>query len=236
LLRTLLMIAFWLVTTPPAALVLIPWALLTGNAGPLYSTALWIVRTGLRIVGLRVITEGLEKLDQQRTWIFMSNHISNLDPPVLIPVIPRRTSVLTKRELFRVPILGQAMRVARLVPVDRANRERAVGSLDEAAVVLRDGLNMTVFVEGTRSADGRLLPFKKGPFYLAEQTGVPIVPVTILGTFEAQPKGQFAVRPGEVRVVFHPPLEARDFPDRESLMAAVRERIASVLPERALIH
>ena len=193
MLRTLLMLAFWIVVTPPAALVTVPWALLTGNVRPLYSTAMWIVCTGLRIVGLRVTAEGLERL-------------------------------------------GQAMRVARLVPIDRRNRERAVTSLDQGAAVLRDGINMTVFVEGTRSADGKLLPFKKGPFYLAEQTGVPVVPVTILGTFEAQPKGQFAVRPGEARVIFHPPVQARDFPDREAFIAAVRERIASVLPETPVSH
>ncbi|MFB3812778.1 MAG: lysophospholipid acyltransferase family protein [Terriglobales bacterium] len=230
MLRTLLMLAFWTVTTPLAALVALPWALITGNISPLYAIGMWIVRTGVRLAGLRVIGEGLERLDPQRTWIFMSNHVSNLDPPVLLPLIPRRTSVLVKRELFCIPVLGQAMRIARLVPIDRRNRERAVSGLEEAAAVLRDGINMTVFVEGTRSPDGRLLPFKKGPFYLAERLDVPVVPVTILGTYEAQPKGRFAVRPGEVRAIFHAPLEPRCFPDRKALMEAVRDRIASALP------
>ncbi len=230
LLRTLLTLAFWIVIVPLAGLFLLPWTVLTGNARWLYATSMWIARTGVRIAGLRVSAEGLERLDPQRSYIFMSNHVSNMDPPVLMPLIPRRTSVLVKKELFRIPVFGRAMRIAELVPVDRDNRERAIASLQEAAGVMRDGLNMMIFVEGTRSSDGRLLPFKKGPFYLAEETGLPVVPVTILGTYEAQPKGQFAVRPGRVRVIFHLPLNPREFPDRDALMTAVRERMAQPAP------
>jgi 1-acyl-sn-glycerol-3-phosphate acyltransferase len=132
--------------------------------------------------------------------------------------------------VFRIPILGKAMRLARLVALDRSSREQSVDSLRAAADVLRDGINMTIFIEGTRSPDGRLLPFKKGPFYLATETGVPVVPVTIVGTDEAQPKGSFKVRPGLVRVVFHPPLIPKSFPEKESLMEEVRSSIASALP------
>ncbi len=230
MLRTLLTLAFWIIITPVAALFLLPWTVLTRDVRALYSVSMWIARTGVRLAGLRASAEGLERLDPKRTYIFMSNHVSNMDPPVLMPLIPRRTSVLVKKELFRIPVFGHAMRIAKLVPVDRDNRERAVASLQEAAVVMRDGINMMIFVEGTRSRDGRLLPFKKGPFYLAEETGMPVVPVTIVGTHEAQPKGRFTVRPGQVRVIFHPPLDPAAFPDREALLAAVRDSIEQALP------
>ena len=160
----------------------------------------------------------------------MSNHVSNLDPPVLIPVIPGRCSVLVKKELFRIPILGTGMKVADLVPVDRSNREAAIESVNAAVQVLQQGLHMVIFPEGTRSEDGRLLPFKKGPFHLAMESGVPVIPVTLLGTFESWPKTRFALRPGTATVVFHPPLDPHTYPDRDSLMQAVSETIESALP------
>jgi len=96
---------------------------------------------------------------------------------------------------------------------------------------VQQGLNMTIYVEGHRSFDGKLLPFKKGPFYLAMECGVPVVPVTITGTHSVMPKGRFAIRAGEVTVIFHPPIEPEDFGSRECLMEKVRAVIDSGLPE-----
>jgi 1-acyl-sn-glycerol-3-phosphate acyltransferase len=228
--RSVLTILFWGIVTPLAALVLFPWTLLTGNPLPMYRVGNWIAWTGVRLAGVRVEVIGREKLDAARTYIFMSNHASNLDPPLLIPLIPRRTSVLVKKELFRVPVLGRAMRLASLVPVDRTNRQRAIDSLQKAHEVLRAGINMTVFVEGTRSPDGRLLPFKKGPFHLALETGFPVVPVTLVGTHELLPKGKLLARPGTVQIVFHAPLEPSRAAGRDALMSEVRDAIAGALP------
>ena len=127
----------------------------------------------MRFTGVRVQTVGLDKLDPARTYIFMSNHVSNLDPPITIPLIPKRTSVMVKKELFSYPILGRAMRMGSLVPVDRGNRDAGIESVRLAKQVVQQGLNMTIYVEGHRSFDGKLLPFKKGPFYLAMECGVP---------------------------------------------------------------
>ena len=138
--------------------------------------------------------------------------------------------MLVKKELFRIPILGTGMKVADLVPVDRSDREAAIESVNAAIRVLQQGLHMIVFPEGTRSSDGRLLPFKKGPFHMAMESGVPVVPVTLLGTFESWPKTRFALRPGKATVVFHAPLDPRSYPDRDSLMKAVSDTIASALP------
>jgi 1-acyl-sn-glycerol-3-phosphate acyltransferase len=117
-----------------------------------------------------------------------------------------------------------------LVPVDRRDREAAVNSMKEAEKVMSRGLNLTVFPEGTRSRDGRLLPFKKGPFYLAMDSCVPVVPVTILGSERLMAKGSAIIRGGTVRLVFHDPVFPANFGDKEQLIAAVRGEIASALP------
>jgi 1-acyl-sn-glycerol-3-phosphate acyltransferase len=228
--RTLLTLAWWSIATPLAALVFIPYALLTGNSDPLYNVAMRIVRAGIWLSGIRVTITGRDRLDPKQTYIFMANHVSDIDPPLLIPLLPKRTSVLVKKELFRVPALGTAMRVAKLVFVDRRNRDAAIQSVRDAAQAIRAGLDMTIFPEGTRSRDGRLLPFKKGPFYLAMESGCPVVPVTILGTYEIRPKGKFFLHGGTAELVFHEPLWPKDFPDREALVSAVRDAITRSLP------
>ena len=230
MIRTILMLVFWALALPVAALIGFPWTFLTGDVGLLYRLFMFGTRNGVRLTGIRVRTIGLDKLDPARTYIFMSNHVSNIDPPVTIPLIPRRSSVMIKKELFRVPILGKAMRMGSMVPVDRGNRDAGIDPVRAATQVVQQGLNMIIYVEGKRSFDGRLLPFKKGPFYLAMESGVPIVPITVTGTHYVMPKGRFAIKPGIVTVNFHPPIEPADFGSRESLMEKVRAVIDSVLP------
>jgi 1-acyl-sn-glycerol-3-phosphate acyltransferase len=231
LIRTILMLGFWSAALPVAALVGFPWTFLTGDISFLYRMAIWGAWTGVRIAGVQVQTVGLERIDPKRTYIFMSNHMSNLDPPIQIPLIPRRTSVLVKKELFRYPILGKTMRIGSLVPVDRGNRDAGIAAVRAATEVVKQGINMTIYVEGKRSFDGRLLPFKKGPFYLAMEAGVPVVPVTIAGTHDIMPKKRFQIRPGTATVIFHEPIEPADFGSRECLMEKVRAAIVSGLPE-----
>jgi 1-acyl-sn-glycerol-3-phosphate acyltransferase len=216
----------------PAALILIPWAMVRGDATPLYNAANSVVRACLRVARIRVETAGVDRVPPATPCIFMSNHVSNLDPPTLIPRIPGRTSAFLKRSLMRIPILGFGMRLGDFVPVDRDGRvDSAVESMRAAQQVLARGLHITIFVEGTRSRDGHMLPFKKGPFYLAMETGAPCVPVSIHGTENMMAKGSLRIRPGTAHIVFHPPLDPRSFATREELMAAVRAAIASGLPE-----
>jgi 1-acyl-sn-glycerol-3-phosphate acyltransferase len=160
----------------------------------------------------------------------MSNHVSNLDPPILLPSIPGRTSVMAKKELFSYPVLGKAMRLGALVPVDRGNRDAGIAAVREASKVLRQGISMSIFVEGKRSFDGKLLPFKKGPFFLAIENNVAVVPVTIAGTHYVMPKRRFSLKPGTVKIIFHDPIAPRDFGGRDQLMMRVREVINSSLP------
>src|SRR5262249_46265380 len=150
---------------------------------------------------------------------------------IQIPLIPRRTSVMVKKELFKTPILGPAMRRASLVPVDRGNRDAGIEAVRAAKKVIEQGISMMIYVEGKRSFDGKMLPFKKGPFYLAMECGVPVVPVTIAGTHYSMPKGRFAIKPGLVQVIFHAPIEPNDFNSRDELMGKVRTLIESGLPE-----
>ncbi len=172
MIRTIAMLVFWGLAAPVAAVIGFPWTFISGDVSLLYRMFMFGAWNGVRLTGVRVQTVGLDKLDPSRTYIFMSNHVSNLDPPITIPLIPRRTSVMVKKELFSVPILGRAMRIGSLVPVDRGNRDAGIESVRIAKQVVQQGLNMTIYVEGHRSFDGKLLPFKKGPFYLAMECGV----------------------------------------------------------------
>ena len=230
MIRSALMLGFWALLMPFAALLGFPWTLLTGDVSFLYRISMWGAITGVRLAGVKVETVGLERVDPSRTYIFMSNHVSNIDPPLMLPLIPKRTSVMARNELFNYPLLGKAMKLGSLVPVDRKNREAGIAAVRAASEVIRKGINMTIYVEGGRSFDGRLLPFKKGPFYLATECSVPVVPVTIVGTHHIMPKGRFAIKPGTVTVIFHKPIEPKDFGGRDDLKAKVREIINSGLP------
>ena len=160
----------------------------------------------------------------------MSNHVSNIDPPLLLPLIPGRTSVMARHELFNYPILGRIMRMGSLVPVNRGSRDAGIAAVRAAEQVVKQGISMTIFVEGHRSFDGKLLSFKKGPFYLAELCQVPVVPLTISGTHNVMPKGRFSIKTGEVSVVFHTAIEPTNFGSREELMSKVRATINGGLP------
>lgn len=230
MIRTLAMLAFWAVALPPTALFCFPYTILTGDAGLLYKVAIWCAGAGVRLTGVRSQAIGLEKLSASQRYIFMANHTSNIDPPLLLPLIPGRTAVMVKKELFDYPILGRAMRLGSFVPVDRGNRDAGIAAVREAKQVIEQGVSMTIFPEGQRSFDGKLLPFKRGPFYLAMECGLPIVPVTLVGTHEAMPKGRFSVQPRVVTVIFHDPIDPKLFQDREALMGAVRRSIDGGLP------
>jgi 1-acyl-sn-glycerol-3-phosphate acyltransferase len=221
----------WAVSLLIVGPIMLLHAFLTGNIEPLYRTGMKISNICVRLVGVKIEVRGLENVQPSRSYIYMSNHASNLDPAVFVPNIPGRCSVLVKKEVFRLPIFGRILKMAEMVPVDRSNREAAIESVHAAEQVLQRGLNMVIFPEGTRSPDGRLLPFKKGPFHLAIEAGVAVIPVTLLGTYECWPKGTWKMRGGKTAVIFHPPIEPAGFADREQLTAAVRRAIASALPE-----
>jgi 1-acyl-sn-glycerol-3-phosphate acyltransferase len=232
LFATLKLLAVYLTLGPLCGIVGIPWTLLTKDITWMYWSAMWVARTGIRAAGIKVRKVGFENIPQDRACIFLCNHVSNLDPPVLIPAIPTRSSVMLKRELMSIPILGTAMRMGGFIPVERGSRrDAAQATVAIAGQTIASGLNILVFPEGTRSLDGRLATFKKGPFFLAMQTGATIVPVALSGTEKMMGKGSSLVTPGEAVIRMLKPIEPKDFATREELMVAVRGAIAEALPE-----
>jgi 1-acyl-sn-glycerol-3-phosphate acyltransferase len=229
--RLLLLVIFYGLMIPLVGVVGILWTLVSGSVDWLFFTAMKVAYFGVKLVGVQVEVLGKERLDPNGTYIFMCNHVSNLDPPIVVPMVPRRSSVLVKKELFRVPILATAMRMASFVAVDRQNRDAAIASVQAAKDVMQQGINIIIFPEGTRSPDGKLLPFKKGPFHLAVEAGAKVVPMTIHGTERLWPKGKMEIRSGVATLVFHEPVDASKFASREELGEHVRQVISSALPE-----
>ena len=229
------LLTVWIGLGLPAAIVAMPWAALRGDFQLMYRWGMGIVRLGVKAAGVRVRLEGLENLPAQ-PCIFVSNHVSNLDAPVLLPALPGMSSVFIKKKLMSIPILGMAMRMGKYIPVSRGHsREEAQKSVEYAAEVLRGGRNIVMFPEGTRSPDGKLLPFKKGGFFLAAETGAPMVPVVIRGTAKMMRKGSLRIYPGEAVVRLLPVVWPEQFAGREELMQAVRAEMEFALAQDATV-
>ena len=216
----------------PAALIGIPLSAMRGNFRTMYGWGMAVIRLGLRAGGVRVRVEGRENIPEGESCIFLSNHVSNLDPPVLLPVLPGMSSVFLKKSLMDIPLLGTAMRMAKYVPVSRGHsREEAEKSVAIAADALRCGLHIIIFPEGTRSSDGKLLPFKKGAFFLTAETKAPMVPIIISGTAQMMHRGTLKIRPGQATVRFLPAIRPQNFGSKEALMEAVRMEMQEALDE-----
>jgi 1-acyl-sn-glycerol-3-phosphate acyltransferase len=229
---TLKMLFVYVTLGSVAGIVGIPYTLIRGDISLLYRVAMWIAHAGVRAAGIRTEVRGLENVPAGRPCIFMCNHVSNLDPPVVLPLLPGRCSVLLKKELMNIPILGRAMRMGQFVPVERGGkRDAAQASVKAAAEAMKDGLNILVFPEGTRSRDGRLSTFKKGPFFLAMETQAPVVPVVVSGTQAMMRKGSAAIKPGVATITLLPAIEPTEFQNREELLSAVRTAISQALPD-----
>jgi 1-acyl-sn-glycerol-3-phosphate acyltransferase len=163
--------------------------------------------------------------------IFMSNHESQMDPPILVAALPLPAVYIAKKELRYVPFVGWAAWVAGVIFIDRGDRDRAFRSIHDAAQQIRGGKNVVIFPEGTRSRTGQMLPFKKGGFALAQEAGVPIVPMATVGGFQVLPPGSMRLRPGRYTVLLGEPVHPHEHPDRDSLMKEVRARIEKLVAE-----
>jgi 1-acyl-sn-glycerol-3-phosphate acyltransferase len=226
------MLFVFLVLGVPAALIGIPWSAMSGSFTTMYRWGMAVLRLGVRAGGIHVRVEGRENIPPGESCIFLSNHVSNLDPPILLPVLPGMSSVFLKKSLMKIPLLGTAMRMGKYVPVSRGHsRAEAEKSVAIAADALRSGLHIFIFPEGTRSPDGHLLPFKKGAFFLAAETGAPMVPIVISGTAQMMRKKSLKIFPGEAVVRFLPAIRPENFDSKEKLMEAVRTEMQAALAE-----
>jgi 1-acyl-sn-glycerol-3-phosphate acyltransferase len=193
------------------------------DRGKIDARAQWFGRRVVELLEIQLTATGAEQVPR-RAVVYMSNHQSHLDIPMLYATLPSATiRMLAKAELFRIPLWGRSLRAAEFVEVDRSHHTRAVQSIEHAARLLRDGVSIYLAPEGTRSIDGRIGKLKKGGFHLALGTGAPIVPVAIRGTIDILPPGGKVMRSGQpVSVQIGRPIEVagRDMPD---LMAQVSE-------------
>jgi 1-acyl-sn-glycerol-3-phosphate acyltransferase len=232
MIRTIIVIVYLAI----AIFLILPFYILysaiSGNPNPMYQVAMKALRLVLKIAGIRVHVEGTENIPT-RTCIFVSNHVSNVDPPALAPYIPRRVAILAKKEVFRIPVLASALRQVRILPVDRGNKEEASAAVDQAVQYLREGTSYLVFAEGTRSRDAHLKPFKNGTFVMAIEAGVMVVPISLSGTQRMLRKGEWFIRPGEMTVRFGPAVDASQYTQdqRDALRKRVFELVAAGLPE-----
>lgn len=190
----------------------------------------------VRNARMDVEVRGREHLDLGRTYVVMSNHQSHYDIPVLFHALGSNLRMVTKAELFAIPLWGRAMHSAGFISVDRSNRERAIASLRVARETLARGINVYIAPEGTRSRTGELLPFKKGGFNLALDVGLPILPIAIRGTRDALPaEGVRSRTDAEVRVTILPAVDTAPYAampgksGRDRLMDDVRAAIESGL-------
>jgi 1-acyl-sn-glycerol-3-phosphate acyltransferase len=190
----------------------------------------------LALCRVKLVVEGSPRVQPPGPYLFLSNHQSQFDILAVVLALPLQFRILAKQELFYIPIFGWVMKLSGFVGIDRSNREKAIQSLDRAAKRLRRGTSLLIYAEGTRSLDGRLLPFKKGGFVMAIQAGVPVVPITIHGSRAILPKGSLRIRPGTLRVTLGDPIDPGRYTldEKELLMEEVRRVMESAQEQRGL--
>jgi 1-acyl-sn-glycerol-3-phosphate acyltransferase len=218
--------------TVPATLLTLIFGLFDAHGKYAFLVCRFWSRLILAVGGVSLRVNGLNHLDPRRQYVFMVNHQSNIDIPVLFQSLPDfQLRWLAKKEILWVPFLGWAMWAARHIAVDRGDRNDALRSLKKAQERLAGGVSIVIFPEGTRSSDGALLPFKRGGFFLAVKTQTPIVPVTINGSGKILTKGDWRLRAGEVRVTVGTPVSVTGdgAKNLRALSARVRELIAANL-------
>ncbi|MDX2501977.1 MAG: lysophospholipid acyltransferase family protein [Deltaproteobacteria bacterium] len=215
----------WIVlTTAFFAILAIVVSFFTRTGNPVHIVArVWSqsILMGSRVhVGVR----GLANIKPDKSYVYMANHQSNFDIPVLLGYLPVQFRWLAKAELFKIPVFGRAMLGAGYVEIDRFNRKSAFESIEKAAQRMKDGVSVMIFPEGTRSKDGSVQPFKKGGFVMAIKSGVPIIPVILRGTWPIMAKSSLRINPGDVEMEIGEPIDTSGYSmeTKEELMDRVR--------------
>jgi 1-acyl-sn-glycerol-3-phosphate acyltransferase len=224
MIRTAFIIVWVVLTTAFFSLIAITASFFSRRGNCVHIIARIWARSILIFSRVHVSVKGLSHIEPDKSYIYMANHQSNFDIPVLLGYLPVQFRWLAKAELFKIPVFGRAMLGAGYVKIDRFNRESAFESISEAAQKMKKGVSVMIFPEGTRSKDGNIRPFKKGGFVMAVDSGVPIVPVIIRGTWPIMAKSSLRINRGDVEMEITAPIDTSGY-SRESkgeLMDAVR--------------
>jgi 1-acyl-sn-glycerol-3-phosphate acyltransferase len=224
MIRSAFLVAISVVITGFVSVFVILLALVKVRENSLHKVARIWASIILKISGVKVEVIGLENVLRDKPQVFMSNHQSDFDIFIVLAFIPGQFRWIAKKELFRVPFFGTAMRNAGYIEMDRQNHERAMKSLEIASQKIREGKSVMSFPEGTRSLDGKIKGFKQGMFHLALQAGVPVVPISIIGASEIMPKRSLKINPGKITMVIDTPIDVTPYtPEtRQELMEKVR--------------
>jgi len=208
-------------------------SIITGIINPFSKATNWNIKIWARIIlwisGIKLTVEGLENVDPDKPYIFAMNHISLYDIPAAFVAIPQTGRFIAKKELFKIPLLSTAMRLAGILRIDRGNSAEARKTLDKAIQSIKKGCSVIIFPEGTRSKTNEIQPFKKGGFIIALQGNIAILPTIICGTQYIVPKGSGLVKTGHIRIKFMPVIDttAYGYDKRNELLHKVRNIIVN---------
>ena len=197
----------------------------------LYALCLWGSKLWIRGSGIKVKVSGRENLEKNKSYIFVANHRSYIDTTALFAYAGKRIGLIAKKEVLKVPVLGRGMTFINFVAIDRSNPQRALETMEKVRETVDSGYSFGIFAEGTRAMPGDLLPFKKGAFHLALQTGAAIIPVAIKNTDYLMGKKTGVVNPGTMEIVLLPPIETANLmiEDLPELLEQTRKAIAEEL-------
>jgi len=207
MIRTAFIILWVVLTTAFFSVTAIIASFFTRKGDSVHIIARIWARSILRVSRVHVSVNGLSNIKLDQSYIYMANHQSNFDIPVLLGYLPVQFRWLAKAELFKIPVFGRAMLGAGYIKIDRFNQESAFESISEAAQKMINGVSVMIFPEGTRSRDGSIRPFKKGGFVMAVDSGVPIVPVIVRGTWPIMAKSSLRINRGDVEMEITKPID-----------------------------
>ncbi len=234
MLRTTVVIIWTISVTLFMGVMTIILSFLDRNGNIPHKVARIWAKSILAVSGVRVRVRGMGHLDDGRSHVYMANHQSHFDIPVLLAHLPGQFRWLAKHELFGIPVFGYAMARAGYISIDRSDRKSAFESLKRASRIIRNGVSVLIFPEGTRSGDGTIRPFKKGGFIMAVDSGVPVIPIVVTGTRHIMPKNQIKIRRGDVNVEIRPPIRTSDYTrkTKDLLIDTVREAIVGTFESK----
>jgi len=190
----------------------------------------------LALSGVKLTAEGVERLDLSRNYVYVANHASYFDIPAVLAGVPQDVRLVYKKELEKLPFFGWGLKLGKTyIAIDRRQGTDAVATLEATAKKIREGSSVLLFAEGTRSADGTLQPFKRGPFNLAARAGIPVVPVTLLGSRDVLPRDSWKVRPGRIRLLLDEPIPPPPA-DGKAAELLLRDRVREVISRNLLME